>query len=69
MPNLSPELLDVVAMLDAMERKHRSDAAGFKYKHQKMPCLIIAGALSDLRDAIERGEYIGAHERAKKGEG
>lgn len=63
MSKFSSELLDVVAMLDAMERKQRSAAAAFKYRHQKTPCLIVAGALSDVREAIERGEHIGARDR------
>lgn len=82
MPNLSPELLDVVAFLEARKESLGDSAMRLFAEGQIRDCDRAAGAMWELRRLIDElatgvhvGAYeansvaIGAHERAQNGEG
>lgn len=72
MPNLSPELMDVVAMLRCaharnMERVKDIDA-GTRLISGRDRYLGMAEAFHAAAQLIESGNHVGAHDRAQKGD-
>jgi hypothetical protein len=67
-PNLSPELLDVVAMLDEHAESWRLAASKCRTAERRDEALKMVRVYRAIAARITDGEHVGAHARAQKEE-